>query len=171
LHLHVENDQLPVSKRIVEEPKLVHTDVKSIMRSKNGKFACGLCSLSFKAKKNLISHNKIVHEHQRFYCEQCECSYTTMEYLKLHKIDKHSDTSLTFECDICKKKFGHIRILKGHIKNHKAKLESVAKPTASKTKPPTVVSDVKIPRPPVNRKSHICHICGTAFKGKSRYLL
>jgi C2H2-type zinc finger/Zinc finger, C2H2 type len=138
-------------------------DLTNIRRSKSGRFNCPLCSMTFKAKKNLVRHHKIVHQEERFYCRSCDGVYTTLEYLQAHEIEKHGEGLKAYECDFCKKKFRLLRMLRGHMKNHLAKNKMLADLAEGKVKA------APLPRSAVERTEHMCHICGTAFKGKARY--
>jgi Zinc-finger double-stranded RNA-binding/Zinc finger, C2H2 type len=131
-----------------------------------GKFQCDICFQRFKVNKSLQSHKRVVHEHQRYECAQCDSSYTTKFMLDLHVLDKHSLGEPVHECDVCHRKFGHERVLKNHIKSHKVKKTATEETGSSELVVPKTLSTMSTR--PCNRKSHICHICGSSFKGKSR---
>jgi hypothetical protein len=139
--------------------KVAH-HIKTVHLAATGQFECEVCFQKFKINKSLQSHKRIVHEHRMYDCDLCDSSYTTKFVFELHRLDKHSASEPTVECEICHKKFGHERVLKRHLRSHKAKKppksERVDRPEVLKARP-------------CNRKSHICHICGSSFKGKSRY--
>ncbi|KAM7344721.1 uncharacterized protein ACRADG_011326 [Cochliomyia hominivorax] len=113
---------------------------------------CDICFKNFKHRRNLKSHNQLVHLNvKRYFCSHCQkgyfyksekdaheqkvhpefsyrceiCNFVTNypKSLEVH-MDKHNNQQ-KFKCTICTKTFGRKQLLNTHLKRHENKKEFI----------------------------------------------
>ena len=94
---------------------------------KKERFQCSLCSSTFKYKKGLNEHIKLVHERRRngpsssktFKCDECDSAFTMDKNLQAHKKVQHSTSPKEFKCTNCGRVFNKKSNLTRHEIIHK----------------------------------------------------
>jgi len=83
-------------------------------------FQCKVCKKSLRSKHALNYHLKTHEENptKPFKCLKCQKSFRLKQQLKLHQMNKHSD-SKHFTCDLCPKRFSILVQVRKHIEIHK----------------------------------------------------
>jgi len=83
-------------------------------------FQCKVCKKNLSCKKTLKNHLQTHEENpaKPFKCLKCLKSFRLKELLKLHQMNKHSD-SKPFACDLCAMKFSIFHQIRNHIEIHK----------------------------------------------------
>ena len=84
------------------------------------RFKCPECFKSYKQKKMLIQHTKIVHSTKKYKCNECGKHYAFQYVLNEHIKERHTKREIvkTFVCSICNKMFARNSELTTHAKNH-----------------------------------------------------
>ena len=88
-------------------------------------FDCDICDNTFKYKKGLNAHMRMVHEgtsgiQKSFKCDLCISVYRELKNLNAHKRLKHSDSAIEFPCTTCGKTFSQ----KKNLKRYENKLDN-----------------------------------------------
>ncbi|XP_019933183.3 transcription factor grauzone isoform X1 [Aedes albopictus] len=79
------------------------------------------CKRKLVSKKSLINHIVFHNNPNAFRCDQCNKCYKDLEYLEMHKTNKHGTQSQDnpFKCDECDKSFLKKFMLNAHKEKHK----------------------------------------------------
>ena len=116
LYLHKQNDKGYLCKKCgkifpFRSQFLIH----NIKHTRKYKEECMECSITFKYRHDMLKHH---HEHfaKEYKCEECEFTGTLLK-LKSHK--KQHDTTIVYECVLCKECFNYRMALWWH--NHRCK--------------------------------------------------
>ena len=83
-----------------------HTGIEYVKR----KYACDVCSKSFRCNADLNTHSVVHTKEKPFQCPSCSMSFTQRASLKDH-VNVHENK---FQCSLCQKSFGRKRYLLQH---------------------------------------------------------
>ena len=77
------------------------------------------CSQEFSQRSIMMQHNRSIHLHQPFICQEKNCNhrYNSQKVLKAH-IKEHHDKLFKFKCTICGQKFVHKSQYNTHLTRH-----------------------------------------------------
>ena len=105
-------------KKTIENPEHLSSEYIKHQNIENTseKFACELCSKTFKYKKGLARHVNSEHMEveTRFPCESCSKSFKYKETLTVHIKSQHADVEARFSCEACPKTFKYKQDLTRH---------------------------------------------------------
>ncbi|KAL7051570.1 hypothetical protein ACKWTF_004509 [Chironomus riparius] len=158
--------------RAYQNPKALKVHKRSHEEDK--RFKCSECNASFHVKGNLVSHARI-HSGQKFDCEICQKSFSSLSYFKQHQISHNQEaTGAIFICTFkdCVKKFSSQMALKSHLPVHSEKnFQCNICTNAFKTPQNLEAHLLKHSSGDWNRldSGKICHICGFSTKYRQQY--
>ena len=133
------------------------------------KFNCKVCNKSFKSKRSLVHHNKLLHTKDRFIvCDVCAKQFSSKLRFQAHK-SGHKKTNI---CDICGSRWSG----KAHLKNHHLRVHAseeernMAKKFVCQHCPlrffrKEFLNDHELVH--LETKSHKCNHCGFLVKTKT----
>ena len=168
-------------KALKQEPKLfMHSTHHSThMRAAHGfdkhaeymieKFNCKVCNKSFKSKRNLVHHDKLLHtQDQVSVCDVCVKQFSSKLKFQTHK-SGHKKTNI---CDICGSRWsGKAHLNNHHLRVHASKEErNMAKKFVCKHCPlrffrKEFLNDHELVH--LETKSYKCNQCGFLVKTKA----
>ncbi|CRK94417.1 CLUMA_CG007924, isoform A [Clunio marinus] len=139
---------------------------------KKTSFICKICNVTFGQKTNLDNHIKRKHEPlellEKFACDLCDFETYDKNYIKHHKLTKHS-MKRDHICEKCGKGFATNKILKAHMLHiHEEKQFSCDK--CGKKYVIKSLLQNHIERVHIRLKRYVCDACGKGFADIRRLL-
>lgn len=90
----------------------------SIVRPKNYKYLCIVCSEEFDAHDTMVDHMKSHLESEVFVCQLCE-DFSSQTIQEIIKHGRYHDENITHQCSVCDKLFPNGEEIASHLLRHK----------------------------------------------------
>lgn len=189
---HTCDEEFPGPKKLISHSRDFHQDLKPFKCNYSGctkayqnpkalkvhrrsheeekRFKCLECPAGFFVKANLISHTR-THLGEKFKCDQCDKSFSSLSYFKQHQISHiHETTGQFFICTFaeCNKKFSNRFALRSHLIVHSER-KFVCNICLSTFKTQQSLKVHSLKHSIGESKLFQCHICGFATKYRQQY--
>lgn len=154
--------------RMYQNPKALKVHKRSHETEK--RFKCNECSLQFHVKSNWISHAR-THTGEKFHCQECGKSFSSLGYLKQHQLTHDESASRrVYTCPVadCKRTFQTPSAYRSHSFIHSDRRFPCSHCESSfKTKPSLKVHLLK--HSIGDAKTFQCHVCGWTTIYRQQY--
>jgi hypothetical protein len=133
----------------------------------SGKFDCKRCEKSYKTKKDLIAHNRNVHEDRKLSCKSCLTIFTNSVALHRHIQRDHQNIT----CPTCKKIFASNNGLQRHVQSiHQKIRHDCGECQQSFSRRSALNQHIKSHHSNIQLSKYTCDICSKVFSGRQSIL-
>jgi uncharacterized Zn-finger protein len=130
----------------------------------SGKFDCKRCEKSYKTKKDLIAHNRNVHEDRKLSCKICLTIFTNNRALYRHIQRDHQNIT----CTSCEKVFTSTTGLRAHFRSIHQKIRHECEECQqSFSQRSTLNQHIKSHHSNIQLPKYTCDICSKVFIGRA----
>ncbi|KAK3610445.1 hypothetical protein CHS0354_016624 [Potamilus streckersoni] len=130
--------------------------------SKRGKFYCSECNVTFSYLNHFKSHK--IDGKCTFECSYCKKIYTSSTYSKFKAHLRYHRNERQFKCDLCNKSYNEFSKLKMHKRNHSGERPFICEICGAQF---TVSSNLKQHKKIMHTeqtRNYQCDLCGVSFK-------